>query len=159
MKWYMLGPFPFILSTAPTNEATFTAGFSVNTEDGTEGGGKGINLTTLEKLAMMQNKVWTGTDLGDLSCDLGGTIYPGQVGSATSLLALRAMAASLIPMPLLEPPGLPYKLLPYVWAINNYSETNTEFGSNGRPRKIDFSVSLTGVHAIDLVNAIKGLLS
>ncbi|MDP9706417.1 MULTISPECIES: phage tail protein [Rahnella] len=72
---------------------------------------------------------------------LSGVLMPEITGGKLSLLALNLMADEGKAWPLLEGSGTIYGM----FVVNSVSETHTEFFSNGAPRKIEFTLTLTRV--------------
>ncbi|AVF35114.1 phage tail protein [Rahnella sikkimica] len=72
---------------------------------------------------------------------LSGVLMPEITGGKLSLLALNLMADQGKAWPLLEGSGTIYGM----FVVNSVSETHTEFFSNGAPRKIEFTLTLTRV--------------
>ncbi|MGP6444175.1 phage tail protein [Rahnella aceris] len=72
---------------------------------------------------------------------LSGVLMPEITGGKLSLLALNLMADEGKAWPLLEGSGTIYGM----FVVNSVSETHTEFFSNGAPRKIAFTLTLTRV--------------
>ena len=72
---------------------------------------------------------------------LSGVLMPEITGGKLSLLALNLMADEGKAWPLLEGSGSIYGM----FVVNSVSETHTEFFSNGAPRKIEFTLTLTRV--------------
>lgn len=72
---------------------------------------------------------------------LTGVLMPEITGGKLSLLALNLMADEGKAWPLLEGSGSIYGM----FVVNSVSETHTEFFSNGAPRKIEFTLTLTRV--------------
>ena len=72
---------------------------------------------------------------------LSGVLMPEITGGKLSLMALNLMADEGKAWPLLEGSGTIYGM----FVVNSVSETHTEFFSNGAPRKIEFTLTLTRV--------------
>ena len=72
---------------------------------------------------------------------LSGVLMPEITGGKLSLMALNLMADEGKAWPLLEGSGSIYGM----FVVNSVSETHTEFFSNGAPRKIEFTLTLTRV--------------
>jgi len=72
---------------------------------------------------------------------LSGVLLPEITGGRLSLTALNLMADQGMAWPLLEGSGTIYGL----FVVNSVSETRTEFFSDGAPRKIEFTLTLTRV--------------
>ena len=72
---------------------------------------------------------------------LSGVLMPEITGGRLSLMALNLMADEGKAWPLLEGSGTIYGM----FVVNSVSETHTEFFSNGAPRKIEFTLTLTRV--------------
>jgi phage protein U len=78
---------------------------------------------------------------GDDTITLSGTLYPELTGGKVSLALLRFMADSGKAWPLIEGTGYIYGL----YVVEDVSETNSLFFSDGAARKIDFTIKLTRV--------------
>ncbi len=89
---------------------------------------------------------------GDDAITLSGWISPELCGDRTSLDQLRTMADNGAPYVLVDATGNVFGL----WIIENISETGTLFQIDGKPRRIDFSISLKRVddEQIDQVGMI-----
>ncbi|MCW2104482.1 UNVERIFIED_ORG: phage protein U [Rahnella aquatilis] len=72
---------------------------------------------------------------------LSGVLMPEITGGKLSLMALNLMADEGKAWPLLEGSGTIYGM----FVVNSVSETHTEFFSDGSPRKIEFTLTLTRV--------------
>ncbi|MBU9837344.1 phage tail protein [Rahnella sp. L72c] len=72
---------------------------------------------------------------------LSGVLMPEITGGKLSLMTLNLMADEGKAWPLLEGSGTIYGM----FVVNSVSETHTEFFSNGAPRKIEFTLTLTRV--------------
>ena len=79
--------------------------------------------------------------VGEEKITLGGELYPELTGGHLSLTALRLMAEDGKAWPLLSGSGMIYGM----FVINSISDTGTEFFSDGSPRKISFTLTLTRV--------------
>ncbi|MGG7448772.1 phage tail protein [Kosakonia oryzendophytica] len=79
--------------------------------------------------------------VGEEKITLGGELYPELTGGHLSLTALRLMAEDGRAWPLLSGSGMIYGM----FVINSISDTGTEFFSDGSPRKISFTLTLTRV--------------
>ncbi len=88
---------------------------------------------------------------GDDSITLPGIILPELAGSALSLDAIRLMANTGKAWPMVEGSGRIYGL----WIIESLSETKTLFFCDGKPRRIEFTLSLKRIDddRIDLIGA------
>jgi len=80
---------------------------------------------------------------------LSGTLYPEISGGDLSLAALRAMAYTGKPWPLIEATGSIYGM----FVITGLRQTRTEFLKDGKARKIDFTLELEKVSE-DLLESI-----
>lgn len=108
----------------------------------------------------MQNRIGRApaaqfTGRGQDTIELSGTIYPHFRGGIAQVGAMRAAAEEGEALPLVyafEAVGQYAGL----WVIKSISEERTVFWSNGVPRKIEFSLSLTsyGEDFGDIVSAI-----
>jgi phage protein U len=78
---------------------------------------------------------------GDDAITLSGTLYPELTGGKVSLALLRYMADSGKAWPLIEGTGYIYGL----YVVEDVSETNSLFFSDGAARKIDFTIKLIRV--------------
>lgn len=81
------------------------------------------------------------TGPGDDVITLSGVLYPEITGGKVSLAALQSMAADGKAWPLLEGTGVYYGL----FVIEEISQTDSLFFSDGAPRKIEFSMRLVRV--------------
>lgn len=72
---------------------------------------------------------------------IGGVLYPEITGGKISLMTLRQMADQGKAWSLIDGAGTIYGM----FIVNSVSDTGTEFFSDGTPRKIDFTLSLTRV--------------
>lgn len=72
---------------------------------------------------------------------LSGVLMPEITGGRLSLMALNLMADEGKAWPLLEGSGTIYGM----FVVNSVSETHTEHFSNGAPRRIEFTLTLTRV--------------
>ncbi|ALR77769.1 phage tail protein [[Enterobacter] lignolyticus] len=72
---------------------------------------------------------------------VSGALYPELTGGRISLSMLRLMAEQGNAWPLIGGNGVIYGM----YVIKNIEETGTEFYSDGQPRKIDFTLTLTRV--------------
>ncbi|EIW9342156.1 phage tail protein [Klebsiella pneumoniae] len=78
---------------------------------------------------------------GEEKITLAGTLYPELTGGKLTMTAIRLMADQGRAWPLLDGTGTIYGM----YVINNISETGSLFFSDGTPRKIDFTLTLTRV--------------
>lgn len=76
---------------------------------------------------------------GDDIITLSGTLYPEITGGRISLAMVRYMADDAKAWPLILGNGISLGM----YVIEDLQESNTEFFSNGVPRKIDFNLKLT----------------
>lgn len=90
---------------------------------------------------------YTGPDEEPVT--LSGTLYPEVTGGDVSLAALRAMAYTGKAWPLIEGTGTVYGM----FVIAGLKQTRAEFFSDGKARKIDFSLTLKKV-STDLLENI-----
>lgn len=72
---------------------------------------------------------------------LSGELRPEITGGRITLDAIRAMASTGKPWPLIEGTGRMYGL----WVIEKLDETSSDFFKDGAPRKITFSLELARV--------------
>ncbi len=79
--------------------------------------------------------------VGEEKITLSGELYPELTGGHLSLTALRLMAEGGKAWPLLSGAGMIYGM----FVINSISDTGTVFFSDGSPRKISFTLTLTRV--------------
>lgn len=84
---------------------------------------------------------WQYTGPGEDSITLSGVLYPEVTGGDVSLELLRTMAYNAKPWPLIEGTGMIYGL----FVIGSISETRTEFFTDGKAKKIEFTLSLKKV--------------
>ncbi|WP_387467771.1 phage tail protein [Photorhabdus sp. RM323S] len=105
---------------------------------------------------------WQYIGAGEDSITLDGVLYPEVTGGDISLEALRTLAYAGRPWPLIEGTGMIYGM----FVIESLNETRTEFFSDGKARKIEFTLSLkkvsedireglSNITADDLLNIIK----
>jgi len=87
---------------------------------------------------------------GEDKITFSGDLYPELTGGRLSLLSLYTMAEEGRAWPLIAGTGTIYGM----FVVTNISETGTVFFSDGTPRKISFSLSLT--RADDSLAAIYG---
>jgi len=78
---------------------------------------------------------------GDEKITLAGVLYPEITGGKLTMTTVRLMAEEGSAWPLLDGNGTIYGM----YVINNVSETGSVFFSDGTPRKIDFTLTLTRV--------------
>jgi len=78
---------------------------------------------------------------GEEKITVTGALYPEITGGRVSCSLLRLMAEQGRAWPLLDGNGLIYGM----YVIASVNETGTEFFSDGTPRKIDFTLTLTRV--------------
>lgn len=76
---------------------------------------------------------------GEETVTMSGSIYPAYRGGLKQLPAMRAEADKGEPLLLVDGTGLSWGQ----YCITKIDETQTVFFSNGMPRKIDFTISLT----------------
>lgn len=81
---------------------------------------------------------WQYIGAGEDTITLTGTLYPEITGGDVSLSALRTMAYSGKAWPLIEGTGTIYGM----FAITNIRENRTEFMSDGKAQKIEFTLTL-----------------
>lgn len=79
--------------------------------------------------------------VGEEKITVSGTLYPEITGGRLTLASLRLMAEEGKAWPLIAGTGLIYGM----YVINSINETGAEFFSDGSPRKIDFTLTLTRV--------------
>ncbi|AXG42678.1 oxidoreductase [Photorhabdus laumondii subsp. laumondii] len=105
---------------------------------------------------------WQYIGAGEDSITLDGVLYPEVTGGDISLEALRTLAYAGRPWPLIEGTGMIYGM----FVIESLNETRTEFFSDGKARKIEFTLSLkkvsedireglSNITADDLLNIVK----
>ncbi|MDK1707004.1 phage tail protein [Serratia marcescens] len=73
---------------------------------------------------------------------LSGTLYPEVTGGDISLAVLRAMAYTGKAWPLIDGAGLVFGM----FVITGLKQTQAEFFSDGKARKIDFTLTLKKVN-------------
>lgn len=78
---------------------------------------------------------------GEDTLEMTGALYPELTGGVLSLSALRLMAEQGGKWPLIDGTGMIYG----VYVISSVKENGSEFYSDGSPRKISFTLSLTRV--------------
>ena len=81
---------------------------------------------------------WQYIGAGEDTITLTGTLYPEITGGDLSLSALRTMAYTGKAWPLIEGTGTIYGM----FAITNIRENRTEFMSDGKAQKIEFTLTL-----------------
>lgn len=79
--------------------------------------------------------------VGEEKINLNGVLYPELTGGRLTMTAVRLMAEGGKAWPLIDGTGMIYGM----FVINNVSETGSIFFSDGTPRKIDFTLTLTRV--------------
>ncbi|MDB6374524.1 phage tail protein [Photorhabdus bodei] len=105
---------------------------------------------------------WQYVGAGEDSITLDGVLYPEVTGGDISVEALRTLAYAGRPWPLIEGTGMIYGM----FVIESLNETRTEFFSDGKARKIEFTLSLkkvsedireglSNITADDLLNIVK----
>ncbi|MFD0709950.1 phage tail protein [Photorhabdus akhurstii] len=105
---------------------------------------------------------WQYIGAGEDSITLDGVLYPEVTGGDISLEALRTLAYAGRAWPLIEGTGMIYGM----FVIESLNETRTEFFSDGKARKIEFTLSLkkvsedireslSNITADDLLNIVK----
>ncbi|MFJ5321090.1 phage tail protein [Pectobacterium parvum] len=77
----------------------------------------------------------------DEKITLSGELLPEITGGTLSLLMLETMADQGRAWPLIEGSGTIYG----VFVVNNISQTKTDFFTDGRARRIEFTITLTRV--------------
>ena len=80
--------------------------------------------------------------VGEENMTLAGVLYPELTGGKLTMTTLRLMAEEGRAWPLLDGTGMIYGM----YVISRVSETGSIFFADGTPRKIDFTLSLTGAH-------------
>lgn len=95
---------------------------------------------------------YTGPDEEPVT--LSGTLYPEVTGGDISLAALRTMAFSGKAWPLIEGTGTVYGM----FVITALKQTRTEFFSDGKAKKIEFTLQLKKV-SDDILSGLKGYAS
>lgn len=78
---------------------------------------------------------------GEEKITLAGVLYPELTGGKMTMTTVRLMAEEGRAWSLLDGGGTIYGM----YVINNVSETGSVFFSDGTPRKIDFTMTLTRV--------------
>ncbi|MBK4727179.1 phage tail protein [Erwinia rhapontici] len=84
---------------------------------------------------------WQYIGTGEDNITLTGTLYPEVTGGDMSLEALRTMAYGGKPWPLIEGTGFIYGM----FVIAGITTNKTEFMSDGKAQKIEFTLSLKKV--------------
>lgn len=79
--------------------------------------------------------------VGEEKINLSGVLYPELTGGRLTMTAVRLMAEGGRAWPLLDGVGMIYGM----YVINSVRETGSIFFSDGTPRKIDFTLTLTRV--------------
>lgn len=117
----ILGMFPFALSTAPYE--------SLSRENS-------WRHVSSDRVGLSPRYQYVGA--GEEPIILTGTLYPEISGGDVSLAVLRAMAYTGLAWPLVEGTGTIYGM----YVIVGLKQTRTDFFSDGKARKIDFTLSL-----------------
>lgn len=92
------------------------------------------------------------TGPGEDTITLDGSIVP-EFGSQLSLTALRLMGNTGKSFPLIAGNGKIYGM----WKLDSVDETQTYFFSNGKPRKVEFSLKLSKTKSAgSLVSGVLG---
>lgn len=117
----ILGMFPFALSTTPYESIS---------RDNT------WRHVSSERVGLSPRYQYIGA--GEEPITLTGTLYPEISGGDVSLAVLRTMAYTGLAWPLVEGTGDIYGM----YVITGLKQTRTEFFSDGKARKIDFTLSL-----------------
>jgi hypothetical protein len=118
------GMFVFTLNTAPYQSLARTSGF------------RHVKNERIGKSAK-----WQYIGAGEDAITLSGSLYPEVTGGDVSLEVLRTMAYTARPWPLIEGTGIIYGM----FVIDSITETRTEFFSDGKAKKIEFTLSLKKV--------------
>lgn len=82
---------------------------------------------------------WQYAGPGEDKITLAGTLYPEVTGGDVSLELLKTFAYVARPMPLIEGTGTIYGM----YVITNLVTERAEFFSDGKAKKIDFTLSLS----------------
>lgn len=90
---------------------------------------------------------------GDDSINLEGTLYPTYNSGLLHASWMRLMASIGIPLVLMQGTG---NVLG-TWIIETITENNSEFFSDGTPRKIEFSLTLKRYRGMDLNTFQRGV--
>ncbi|ENY6784383.1 phage tail protein [Providencia rettgeri] len=85
---------------------------------------------------------WQYVGAGEDKITLAGTLYPEVTGGDVSLELLKTSAYVARPLPLIEGTGTIYGM----YVITNLVTDRTEFFSDGKAKKIDFTLSLSRVN-------------
>jgi hypothetical protein len=75
---------------------------------------------------------------GDDALEISGVIYPHYAGGLRQVERLRETAGSGVPLPLVDGRGRLWGM----WCIERIEETGRVFHADGRPQKIEFSLTL-----------------
>lgn len=95
------------------------------------------------------------TGPGEDTITLDGSIVP-EFGSQLSLTALRLMGNTGKSFPLIAGNGKIYGM----WKLDSVDETQTYFFSNGKPRKVEFSLKLSKTKSAgSLVTGVLGAVA
>ncbi|ATO20007.1 oxidoreductase [Acinetobacter sp. LoGeW2-3] len=95
------------------------------------------------------------TGPGEDTITLDGSIVP-EFGSQLSLTALRLMGNTGKSFPLIAGNGKIYGM----WKLDSVDETQTYFFSNGKPRKVEFSLKLSKTKSAgSLVSGVLGAVA
>lgn len=120
----ILGMYVFALKTAPYQQLERENSF---------------RHVKAERVGAAPRYQYTGPDEEPIT--LSGTLYPEVSGGDISLAALRAMAYTGKAWPLIEGTGTVYGM----FVITGLKQTRAEFFSDGKARKIDFTLTLKKV--------------
>jgi uncharacterized protein len=125
-----LGLFVFTLSTIPyqTKETT-----------------RSWRHKRSERVGRIQSSQFTGADARTIA--ISGTLHPEITGGLITIGLLESMADAGAAWPYVTGTGDVVGL----YVITDIKYTETETHSNGRARKIDFSMTLSEVHDYDLL--------
>ena len=95
------------------------------------------------------------TGPGEDTITLDGSIVP-EFGSQLSLTALRLMGNTGKSFPLIAGNGKIYGM----WKLDSVDETQTYFFSNGKPRKVEFSLKLSKTKSAgSLISGVLGAVA
>lgn len=131
----ILGMFVFMLKTAPYNQLQ-----------------RKNSWRHPEQQRIGQRPAYQFLGPGEDTITLSGTLMPEITAGRLSLDLIRAMAEDGKAWPLIEGSGRMYGF----WAVEEVSETSSEFFRDGVPKKIEFSLSLKRVdeRRLDMLGAL-----
>ena len=133
MPMLTLGMFVFTLDTLPYQQLQRDMGW---------------RLASNARVGRRAAYQYTGPD--EETITLSGVLLPELTGGDMSLAMVKLMASQGKAWPLIEGTGMVYGW----YAIEKLSEGRTEFFSDGKARRIDFTLTLKRVDDIGMLDAI-----